>query len=257
MAFPLLTPAMSASTQQDRLAVIWIQKAPPHLSKKEFDAKVDALVDSLVALPVARKNFLAFKVLYQNNRMDSVLRECGYPEPPVNVVVIAECETMDNFTEFASDEEVKKLLLAAKTSGFQAGACVFAADVNTKIDDPTPAELNLWVGIYKIPSHLSRVEFEQKMDALSDDYIAGPLSQKHFVNHSVWKQNSSIARHVQDAGLSEAEPTVILMTQAQTWDKLIEVSDNSAGKNVISDAIHDFAVHVNSSCFGADVVVKI
>jgi hypothetical protein len=57
------TAPMSASIQKTRFTAIGIHKAPANLPKKDFDAKMDALVNSLVALPVAQQTFLSFDLV--------------------------------------------------------------------------------------------------------------------------------------------------------------------------------------------------
>jgi hypothetical protein len=54
---------MSASVQKSRFTAIGIHKRPANLTKKDFDAKIDALVDSLVALPVVQNNFLILNLV--------------------------------------------------------------------------------------------------------------------------------------------------------------------------------------------------
>jgi hypothetical protein len=54
---------MSASVQKNRFTFIGIHKVPSNLSKKDFDAKMDALVNLLVALPVVQKNFLTLNLV--------------------------------------------------------------------------------------------------------------------------------------------------------------------------------------------------
>ena len=47
---------MAPSAREDRFLVIGILKAPEGLSKKEFDTRVEALVDRILSVPVAHQN---------------------------------------------------------------------------------------------------------------------------------------------------------------------------------------------------------
>jgi hypothetical protein len=47
---------MAPSAKEDRFLVIGILKAPEGLSKKEFDTRVEALVDGILSVPVAHQN---------------------------------------------------------------------------------------------------------------------------------------------------------------------------------------------------------
>ncbi|KAJ7723230.1 hypothetical protein B0H16DRAFT_1737297 [Mycena metata] len=66
--------------------------------------------------------------IFQNNRLDNFMRDMGYPEPAVTVLLMLECESIDRFTEFMGDTAVQKILLEAKQLGFYDDACIFAAD---------------------------------------------------------------------------------------------------------------------------------
>jgi hypothetical protein len=52
---------MSATVRKDRV-VIGICRAPPNLSKEEF---LSRFVDSVIAVPIARKNYLKFQLTPQ------------------------------------------------------------------------------------------------------------------------------------------------------------------------------------------------
>jgi hypothetical protein len=55
---PSFILGMSGSIRKDRVFVMAIHTTPPHLTKKDFETKVEAFIDSLLAVPVARKNIL-------------------------------------------------------------------------------------------------------------------------------------------------------------------------------------------------------
>jgi hypothetical protein len=54
---------MASTLSKDRCLAIGIHRAPPHLSPKEFESRTEALVDSIIQLPIAQKNFLKFDIV--------------------------------------------------------------------------------------------------------------------------------------------------------------------------------------------------
>jgi hypothetical protein len=54
---------MDASTAKDRFTVIWIHPIPAQLSIQEFSAKMEAQVDSLLALSSAQNNLLRYDLV--------------------------------------------------------------------------------------------------------------------------------------------------------------------------------------------------
>jgi hypothetical protein len=54
---------MSASARKDHCFGLAMHPVPAYVSQQEFKAKVDALVDSLLVLPVCEQNFINFDVV--------------------------------------------------------------------------------------------------------------------------------------------------------------------------------------------------
>ncbi|KAJ6540496.1 hypothetical protein B0H19DRAFT_1077905 [Mycena capillaripes] len=73
------------STRKERCCAIGIHRAPAHLSKTEFDARMSALADALCAVPVVQKNFIKFDVINQTNILDGhgTAMDIGEPKPMV------------------------------------------------------------------------------------------------------------------------------------------------------------------------------
>jgi hypothetical protein len=53
------------STAKDRVTVVAVWKAPPNVSKETLEAEITDLVDSVIALPVAQKNYLKYEIVCQ------------------------------------------------------------------------------------------------------------------------------------------------------------------------------------------------
>jgi hypothetical protein len=83
---------------------------PPHLSKEVFEAKMGALLDAFMALPVCKKNVLKWdlvccdfafedypyltlrQIVPMPSLFDASIRAIGFSEPQPHVLTIAECE---------------------------------------------------------------------------------------------------------------------------------------------------------------------
>jgi hypothetical protein len=100
---------MSSVTK--RTCFIGIHRAPPNLSREEFERKAGVLGDAIAALPVAQKNLLKLDIvrmltfrallvliihaggqISQNTLMDEHMLGVGLPVPETTVVMSAEYE---------------------------------------------------------------------------------------------------------------------------------------------------------------------
>jgi hypothetical protein len=54
---------MSPSACKDIWQVLFIHKVAPHLSKKEFEAKLEGIIDEVALLPVIQKNLLKIEMV--------------------------------------------------------------------------------------------------------------------------------------------------------------------------------------------------
>jgi hypothetical protein len=59
---------MSASNRKDRIVCAGVYKGPLNLSKEALRAKVEALIDSLLAVPIAQKNYLNWEIVRPDHR---------------------------------------------------------------------------------------------------------------------------------------------------------------------------------------------
>ncbi|KAJ7366025.1 hypothetical protein DFH08DRAFT_948092 [Mycena albidolilacea] len=241
---------MSVSVQKPKFSVIGIHQAPAGVSKCDFDAKVDNFVNSFVTLPAVQKNFLSYNVIFQNNVLDASLKYLGMPPAQPCVVLKAEFETEDNFMDYSRDPAVGKLLSDANQFGFMSGSIVSSVDLVTRIDVPAEAERRLWVGIYRVPGITSAAQFQDKVGPVIDAFIEHPLSQARMLKHTMWLPNSSSAPGLQSQGYPAVDPAVVIMVE-------YEICAEAELQAILAKADNDFDFHVNSICFGADVVKKI
>lgn len=61
---PVAHQPMSPSTRKDFCRAIGIHEAPSYLSQAEFEAKMKALADALLAVPIVQQNFLKFDIVW-------------------------------------------------------------------------------------------------------------------------------------------------------------------------------------------------
>ncbi|KAJ7676999.1 hypothetical protein DFH06DRAFT_1169507 [Mycena polygramma] len=250
---------MPASHQKDRFTVIGIRTAPPGLSKKDFKAKTNAVMNSLVALPVVQQNFLSFNVFFQNGALDAAMRDLGYPETPTSVMIITEYETVNHFEEYIQDPTVNKLLSEAASFSYHTGACAFSADAVVKVERGlSSTERRVWVGIFKGARDVPPADFQEKLNTLTDRLMALPSYQRNVVKCTMFLQNDvNIASHMNVLGFPAAEPTFVIVVEAQTQEGLMEICTDAEMAQLVGDAMKDFAFHVDSICGGMEVVAKI
>jgi len=93
---------------------------------------------------------------------------------------------------------VQQLVEAAKQFGLQSGACVFPADIVSKIDSPSVEDAVHIIGIYKVPRDLTAEEYGQKFNAFVENYVALPAIQKNLVKYELVRHHS----HNLDPGVS-------------------------------------------------------
>jgi hypothetical protein len=94
--------------------------------------------------------------------------------------------------QFFQDTEVKRLFAGAEDFGFHSSACVFSADVVTRVDVPTPTDRVRWIGIYKVPRHMLPIQFKAEMGALIDRCVALPIWHQNVLKHTTVRMWATI-----------------------------------------------------------------
>ncbi|KAJ7761767.1 hypothetical protein B0H16DRAFT_1719412 [Mycena metata] len=101
---------MPASHNQDRVAIIARlalrdYEVPPHLSKEVFEAKLGALLDAFMALPVCKKNVLKWDLIVPMlSLFDASIRAVGFCESQRHVLAVAEYEEFSKKFGAATDK---------------------------------------------------------------------------------------------------------------------------------------------------------
>ncbi|KAF8185498.1 hypothetical protein K438DRAFT_1973808 [Mycena galopus ATCC 62051] len=106
---------MSASSKKDRVFTLGV---------------VDALVDDILTLPVAQKNFLKFTMMVLNDALNEDVAMLSVGLPPLSIFLFAQCANEENFTEILRDEEFSKTLDTGKEFTLQDSSWSFSADAS-------------------------------------------------------------------------------------------------------------------------------
>ncbi|KAJ7913252.1 hypothetical protein B0H13DRAFT_1874072 [Mycena leptocephala] len=245
---------MSAPTHNP-FCVIGIYRAPDHSSREEFEKNMAKLGHDVKLLPVAQNNMLKLNLIYQNDKVSESIQGMGLPDAPTTVLVTGESETAEHLIEYIRDPTIAKLIADAEP-WLHGKACAFSADVVTKIDRLQGARKETCHGIFifKVPSHMEVGDYHGKVESMVDKFVALPVAQQHMVKHTIWFQNDIIAPALEDAWrFPEAERTVVVMLECDTWDSMNQILKHEEIKRIIGDAMNDFGLHVDSNCFSADV----
>ncbi|KAJ7021897.1 hypothetical protein C8F04DRAFT_1195036 [Mycena alexandri] len=265
------------ASNQDRVTIIAVREVPPHLSKEVFGAKMGALLEAFMALPVCKKNVLKWdlvccdfafedsdhpyltlcQILPMPSLFDASIRAIGFRESQRHVLAVAKYEVL-------ADPEFARLVMEGdKEFGFCSSSSTFIADVVSKIDGPGSANPARAFWILKAPSRFSREEFSHKLGGLVDRLLAMPNSQKTSQKHSMCIQsNTDTSLRRTDAllrglGLPVPEPMVVLMTETKSLDDAIEFGADPAVKQLAAEATAELEFHVNGVGFLGDVESKV
>ncbi|KAF7358484.1 hypothetical protein MVEN_00898900 [Mycena venus] len=211
---------MSGSIQKDRVSVMAIHTTPPHLTQKDFETKLEAFVDSLLAVPAAQKNILKAEMYFQNQELNESFQALGWNVPQRGACVIAyELESQDNIDQIYEDPEFRKVYDGGADIGFHARGCCFTADVVHMHDvsnGTARAERRYAIGVYKFPSHELLAEFQQRIAGAA----ALAATHKHIVKSSAWVPNQNMENYLREFGRPPTEPNAVILAEGETWEQL-------------------------------------
>ncbi|KAJ6548585.1 hypothetical protein B0H19DRAFT_1265399 [Mycena capillaripes] len=251
---------MSSPTK--KTCFIGIHKAPPNLSREEFERKAGELGDAIAALPVSQTNLLKLDIISQNTLMDEHMKEVGLPVPAPTVVMSAEYESLDHLDAMLKDPALQKLFADSDDFGFRKHSTAFAADVYTVVDAPdVTAGLHV-ICVYCCPPQFSADLFGQKMKELMEN-IASQSIGDNFSHYSLWLQNDAVDKHLQALGYPAPKPLLVVRADSEHLDHMKEIFEHSEVARVLKDGIRDLGFHRDSDdptetcCFSADVATKI
>ncbi|KAF8131750.1 hypothetical protein K438DRAFT_2031933 [Mycena galopus ATCC 62051] len=97
---------MPPSAAKDRFTVLGIHPAPAHLSKSDFESKIETFLESILALPIAQKYILKTEIGEQffqtkeSAQLEGSSEGSGLSEPePTMCIIKYELETLDHNIE--------------------------------------------------------------------------------------------------------------------------------------------------------------
>ncbi|KAJ7795069.1 hypothetical protein B0H13DRAFT_2393189 [Mycena leptocephala] len=209
---------MSASNRKDRIVCAGVYKGPLNLSKEALRAKVEALIDSLLAVPIAQKNYLNWEINVQNGLLDEHLNAMGLAEAPAGIW--GRQNTEAKFAEILGDPEYSTVVREAEDLEL---ISIFSANIVAKIDStPTTKNKNRvrilattkprpnYRAISTVKPKASWTDSSRSRPPTGDsrDYLAA--KHKH-------------GGHLRATGLPEPEPVLVVVFEANTQEVIIEV----------------------------------
>ncbi|KAJ7187220.1 hypothetical protein C8R46DRAFT_1059165 [Mycena filopes] len=237
---------MPASVLKDRLTTIGIHPVPPHLSRDELYANINALLDSHLEHP-GGKNILKFQLLLPNNKPDEHL-----------------CANQRRQAISWSISETAPSASAAPE--FQHPSTVFSTDAFSRIDSPpTPAhgqkeeaDSALWtLSILKRPAHISLERFHRILDDSADAFAALPSVREHLSQHTLWKKKNDIldSSELRRLGVSAAEDTVVVSMEF-TIRGGYKMAESLEVQQLVAEVERSGALE-HCICSSVDVVTKL
>ncbi|KAJ7896581.1 hypothetical protein B0H13DRAFT_1885086 [Mycena leptocephala] len=264
---------MSSSAPKDHFHFMVMHKIPSHLSKTEFETKVEALADEALQLPLVQTNLLKLEIsstiphhpdivpltvrqIFQENTLDEHFK--AFDVAPREHVVLVEVHC-----ELVGDPEVRRLVEKGKEFGPPSGSYVFAADVVPKYDNPAPRDSAAHViSVYNVPPHVSSRKFEhdQKFEEFIDNFLAAPKVKKNVVRLEMWKHNNMLDDHIRALGYAEAGPVYIHHAIIENWDSALEIMEDLEAQQFFMNAGNagrDFNLKTDCYGFHGRVVTKL
>jgi len=238
-----------------------MHKIPPHLSKTEFEPKLEALLDEALQLPLVQKNLLKVEMIFQEDVLDEHVKAFGFPPREPVVFIEVHCETVDNLLAVLGDPEARRLIEKGKEFGPPSGSYVFAADVIAKHDNPAPRDGAHLFCVYNVPHHVSsrKVEHDQNFEEFIDNFLAVPKVKKNFVRFEMWKHNNMLDDHIRALGYAEAGPIFIHHAIVENWDSALEMMEDPEAQQFVMNAGNagrDFNLKTDGYVFHGRVVTK-
>ncbi|KAJ7758767.1 hypothetical protein B0H14DRAFT_3511589 [Mycena olivaceomarginata] len=245
---------MPSSITKDRFTALWLHPVPANSLPKDFAAKIDALADAQLALPVAQANLLKYELFIPNDRLDSHFKALGFPQPRPIVFVKVEAKSAEHYAKFLNDTEIVKSISGAQEF---VGASLLSAEETTRLDSTRSVADDIsgtWIAILNL-SQLSGTQLEYRPGSIADAISAVPIVQKNLIKHQMWLQNDALATNVQALGLTPANPVTIVMQQA-SLDAMIEILKDPKVKQQFAE-VQKILPGEQTNRFCVDVIVKL
>ncbi|KAJ6556656.1 hypothetical protein DFH09DRAFT_1164893 [Mycena vulgaris] len=249
---------MSASARKDRVYLLGIHPAPSHLSKQEFDTKINSFIDSILSTPAAKRLLPRADLFFQKDGLDDSITTFRLPGSAAVVCIVRyEFESHDHLVELLHDHEFLDVFLGndSEEIAFHTLATMYTSTPITKIakaplDLGTQDRKHLWI-VFPNPG----VQSDEKFDQSADLFAALPVVQANLVNHTLWVPSKEIDSPFHELGRRPADPTFIVTFEAETWEHLKTVVLDAEYKDLVLEAIKDLGMNQGFSV-AADAVSK-
>ncbi|KAJ6464915.1 hypothetical protein C8R45DRAFT_1219822 [Mycena sanguinolenta] len=251
---------MSASYSKDRAVGIGIWQAPPNLSKEAFENKVTTMVDKLVALPIAQKNYIKFEMMFQTGLVTEELGAHGVSDGPLSVWLVTECATIAEYLEVSEDPAVTSVFQEGLNSIYGSSRPTVKAslgEVQMRVDRPTAGNRTRLACRLQQADNFSVDGYHKTVNASADRLVGLPIVQKNVIKHSMWVPHNAMDHLVSAFDVVVPDPNPIVMIETENQDSMIEILKDSDVKQFMDDSRREWDIHVNTSFFVANVVTKI
>ncbi|KAJ6620474.1 hypothetical protein B0H10DRAFT_1946028 [Mycena sp. CBHHK59/15] len=252
---------MPPSAAKDCFTVLGIHPAPAHLSKSDFESKIETFLESILALPIAQKYFLKTEIVgpfaifcsidYTKGEQFFQTKELAQlegssegswlPEPePTMCIIKYEFEVLN-------DPELLAVFLGEKEVGFNTLSTTFAADSSR----PSMRLLREHKHVISLFKGLGLEAFEQQVKIITGI----PAAQKNILKHSVYIQNNNLESRLQALGRRPIEHIAVVIYETErlkTLENLNALFADAEVKKVVGGALcepgclqssHHFIVH--------------
>ncbi|KAJ7916245.1 hypothetical protein B0H13DRAFT_2323523 [Mycena leptocephala] len=246
-----------SSVRKDRYFCLQVHKAPPQLSKKEFEASVHAHMSEWFALPVLSDNVLTLNTILSNELLDGYARAAGMPTPRPTALLFGEHERQDLITAVLRAPAAQELRERAEAYKSGSALYVFNGEIITKIDRPGPKNRAHGFAILHVPEGQSQEQYERTLGAISDRLMALPVAQNGVLRYRVWRKDDSMDDHVRALGVpTSGAASFILHVEYENQDRLLQIANDAVIQKILAEAVQDLNL-AEASYFCADITTLV
>ncbi|CAK5277788.1 unnamed protein product [Mycena citricolor] len=237
-------------------------KVPSGNSKADFDSQLDEFATKIAQLPTVQKNWAALELVVQNSKLDESIVNLGLPAPQQYGAIITQAHSNDHCAELSNDPSMQEAIAAAANSGALADSCVFSADLHTTVHIPEADERTHVFGVFKTHPEIPIPELHARLERLMDSVMQTvPAAKANLVQHSLWfPKTDAVSDHIRTAGFEAPKDdifVVILETEDETMDKLVELIQDQTFQNAITNGLQDYPHLLECSIFCTDVFPRL
>ncbi|KAJ7925595.1 hypothetical protein B0H13DRAFT_2314391 [Mycena leptocephala] len=229
------------SVRKDRYFCLQVHKAPPQLSKKEFETSVHAHISEWFALPVLSDNALSLNIILLNELLDKYASAAGMPKPRPTAMLCGEFQRPDHIAAV-----LRAPALREREGVYKSGSALylFNGDIITKIDKPGPNNRAHGFATLKVPEGQSQKQYERTLGAISGRLVALPIAQNDVLSGAGAMRAYGFA--------TSGAASFILHVEYENQDTLLKMASD-AGIQILAEAVQDLNL-AEASYFGANVI---